>query len=217
VRDTGIGIDPKARVQLFSPFVQGDNSRTRKYGGTGLGLAISQQLAGLMGGQIGVESEPGRGSTFWLTLTCGKSDAVLENDGPQELVCRLRGTPGRILVAEDNEINQRIARRLLEKAGHRVDVVPNGRLALEKLAAAPYDVVLMDVQMPEMDGLMTTAEIRKLPQPAANTPIIAMTANAMTGDRERCLEAGMDGFLSKPFNPAEMLQMIQQWMSRAAP
>jgi two-component system, sensor histidine kinase and response regulator len=368
VRDTGIGIAADQRARLFESFVQGDSSTTRKYGGTGLGLAISRQLVELMGGEIGVESEPGRGSTFWFTAGfdrvasnedhaevsatpqppnpfsdlkvlivddngvnravlrqhleswgCRVEEAVSGPEGIERLehardapfrlalldlnmpgcdgfmtgeriksnpatrdtllVCltsapmkgdaaRLReigfsgylhkpvrqsvlydalvevldrgakafpGTcpppmvtrhvvksargslprraKGTVLVAEDNLVNRKIVQRVLENAGYRIDLADNGRQAVDKVAAAHYDLVLMDVQMPVLDGLAATRDIRRLPPPAALTPIVAMTANAMAGDREYCLEAGMDDYVSKPIRMEDLAQVLERWIA----
>ena len=358
--DSGIGIDPEKRNRLFKSFSQVDASTTRKYGGTGLGLAICKQIVTMMGGEIGVESTPGQGSTFWVTATLERQsekegastmvpmpadihdkrilavddnptnrevlDACLKSwgcrytiiDGPTKALDRLKnsaknGSPydlmitdlmmpdmdgmqmaravradasldslkmvlftsqamrgdaaraeasgfdgylskpikpsqlygvvltvlgqdaktevvadrsklvtrhvaaeqakqrKRILLAEDNIINQKVALRIIGKLGYRVDAVGNGRKAIEALAAETYDLVLMDVQMPEMDGLAATAEIRKSVQPWAEVPIVAMTANAMKGDRDRCLKAGMNDYLSKPINPTALAEIIENW------
>jgi signal transduction histidine kinase/DNA-binding NarL/FixJ family response regulator len=199
VRDTGIGVSPVARERLFEPFTQADTSTTRRFGGTGLGLAISARLVGLMDGTIGHESHAGSGSCFWFELpliemAAPDPDPVLEAD-------RTRPGPGRthlrLLLAEDNAVNRKFARILLEKMGHRVDCVENGRLAVEALRARAYDAVLMDIQMPEMDGFEALEAIRS-GSPHADVPVIAMTAHAMRGDRERCLAAGMDDYVSKP-------------------
>ncbi len=218
VRDTGIGIAPEQRARLFESFVQGDSSTTRRYGGTGLGLAISKQLVELMGGQIGTESESGRGSLFWFTATFAKyGDGKPELEEERAAAALLpESTPRpakvRILVAEDNPVNQRIAVRILEKAGYRAEAVSDGKQALEALAKNDYDLVLMDVQMPEMDGFQATMEIRRLEAATGRTPIIAMTANAMTGDRERCLAAGMDDYIGKPMRLEELQKMIERWV-----
>jgi len=360
VSDTGVGISPEGQARLFQSFSQVEASTTRRYGGTGLGLAICKRLAELMGGEIGVESEPGQGSTFWFTVRFEKRPRVAQAepyppvdlhgvrvlvvddhatnrtiveqylkawgvvsgnaaDGPQALE-RLRAAaargqpydlaildlrmpgmdgmevaqaikadpalasvrlmllaslrqrdqteaardagimayltkpvrrsqlyeclgrvmgivaeiapvpahapaplPGlkearahiRILVVEDNVVNQKVAARMLEKRGYRVDVVANGLEALEALSRIPYDLVLMDCQMPEMDGFAATAEIRQRERAVRHTLIIAMTANAMAGDRERCLAAGMDDYLSKPVRAEELDAVLQRWMGQA--
>jgi len=216
VRDTGIGISSGGRSQLFQSFTQVDNSASRKHGGTGLGLVISRQLVELMGGEIGVESEPEKGSTFWFTARFRPApEGALELQPPaetSEAPSRLRSR--RILLAEDNPVNRTVALRILRPAGMAVDAVENGRQALEVLSIRPYDVVLMDVQMPEMDGLQATAAIRRLQGATRRVPIIAMTANAMAGDRELCLEAGMDDYISKPVKPEELRRLVLRWLEQ---
>ncbi len=241
VRDTGIGIAPEQRARLFESFVQGDGSTTRKYGGTGLGLAISRQLVGMLGGDIGFESEPFRGSLFWATAVFEKrsapasSSAIAPPSEPMpapapsvpvatakaadetEHSTKLPALRGRVLVAEDNVLNQKVAVRLLEKVGYQADVVVNGRLAVEAVRSNHYDLVLMDCQMPEMDGFAATAEIRRVEGKDRHTIIFALTANAMLGDRERCLEAGMDDYLSKPFDLAALQRAVDTWMVKDDP
>ena len=203
VHDTGIGIPAEGQSQLFQPFTQMDGTTTRRFGGTGLGLAISRQLVELMGGTIGLASEVGRGSQFWFELPLRKASAV-RGDEPSLPVSDLRNTSGlaglKILVVEDNPVNQIVARRLLEKAGCTVEVANNGCEALQRLAGVRYDLVLMDCQMPEMDGYTATQQIRAGQVAGANPriPIIALTAYAMQGDREKCLAAGMDEYVTKP-------------------
>ena len=236
VRDTGIGIAPEQCARLFESFVQGDGSTTRKYGGTGLGLAISKQLVGMLGGDIGFESEVGQGSSFWATAVFEKRNApsnvvpiappriesrpaqlppavaAAPAAAPVDYAKRVVPSRGRVLVAEDNLMNQKVAVRLLEKVGYQADVVNNGRLAVEAIKSQQYDLVLMDCQMPEMDGFEATAEIRKLEGKERHTVIFALTANAMTGDRERCLQAGMDDYLSKPFDLTALQRAIDTWI-----
>jgi CheY-like chemotaxis protein len=243
VRDTGTGIPEEKLSSIFDSFTQADASTTRRYGGTGLGLAITRRLVELMGGSIGVNSRPGEGSTFWFTLSLppagasrvgpGASYAAeVVSDRPSEYAPRSPATPElpplvppgtRVLVAEDNVINQKVAARLLEKLGCSVVIVPNGREALTALAEAPYDLVMMDCQMPEMDGFEAAREIRRrergdVGQPAdADTrrqrgvPIIALTANAMRGDRERCVAAGMDDYMAKPIDSQELARVLSRW------
>jgi PAS domain S-box-containing protein len=226
VRDTGIGIPPDRQGRLFQSFSQVDASTTRRYGGTGLGLAICKQLTELMGGRIGVESEPGRGSTFWFTLPLEKqaekratAEQQLDSDQPAPAAAG-EGPPAsrrlhRVLVAEDNIVNQKLAKRLLEKLGCYVDVVANGAEAVEAAMTLPYDLVFMDMQMPEMDGLAATAAIRGRERGTGrHLPIIALTANAMQGDRELCLDAGMDWYLSKPIQFQDLAAAINQVLSR---
>jgi signal transduction histidine kinase/ActR/RegA family two-component response regulator len=216
VVDTGIGIAPEVASKLFRPFTQADGATTRKYGGTGLGLAISRQLVHLMGGEIGLISEPGKGSTFWLSLPLDVS-AVQQLPAVKAVApavqCDAAQRPAKILLVEDNPINCRVAERLLTKLGHSICTVNNGLEACRIARKEQFDVILMDVQMPEMDGFQATAEIRRS-ESARRTPIIALTASAMEGDRERCLAIGMDDYLSKPLNPAQLAEVISRWSAR---
>ncbi|MEN8162695.1 MAG: ATP-binding protein, partial [Acidobacteriota bacterium] len=223
VRDTGIGIPEDAFGELFQSFTQVDTSKSRRYGGTGLGLAICKRLVETMGGVIGVESQEGKGTTFWFELalySIGKSlsfqtetDGVLLQD---KCSASQREAPAEphsaralhLLVAEDNPVNQKVAKAMLGKMGHAVDVVANGIEAVEAVQAKRYDLVFMDIQMPEMDGLHATREIRAFNDERAQVPIVAMTANALKGDEECCLEAGMNGYLSKPINRQKMVELI---------
>lgn len=221
VSDTGIGISAEDQQRIFAPFTQADASTTRHYGGTGLGLAIARNLAAMMHGELCVESEVGRGSTFYFTVRLGIHSG--QYTPPQEPArkrpglatpegCPRIGGPPRglsILLAEDNPANRRVAQYLLSKHGHTVEVVENGEVAVELVKQRSFDVVLMDVQMPGMDGFEATAAIRALPDRGkATVPIIAMTAHAMKSDEERCLAAGMDGYLSKPISAEELLAML---------
>jgi PAS domain S-box-containing protein len=231
VSDTGIGIPPEHQSRLFESFTQGDGSSTRKYGGTGLGLSISKQLVELMEGQLGVESKPGQGSRFWFTANFGKAPLTVAAPAPPKrpvptapapppapkvpipsLPEKSNGGPRklRVLLAEDNEINQRIALRLLEKLGVGADAVDNGRAAVEALAQRSYDLVLMDCQMPDMDGFEATAVIRNRERGKSHTPICALTANAMEGDREKCLAAGMDDYISKPVGLEKLREAVER-------
>ena len=219
VEDTGIGIDPEAVPRLFASFEQADNSTTRKYGGTGLGLAITKKIATLMDGEAGVESEPGQGSRFWFTARLGKSkDASGSTDAslaPSESLLRRNYAGMRILVAEDEPVNQEITRMMLEDAGFSVDLARNGTEAIALARSHPYPLILMDMQMPVMDGLDAAQAIRHLPQ-HAHTPILAMTANAFSEDKARCRAAGMNAFLSKPVPPEELYAALAYWLSPGA-
>jgi CheY-like chemotaxis protein len=250
VRDTGIGIPREARSRIFESFSQADGSTARKYGGTGLGLSIAKQLTQLMGGQIGVESEVGKGSTFWFTvwlepsLLNEKDQALSRCELPAPRVAiaeeaELRFSAS-VLLVEDNPVNQQVTRSMLEMFGCRVEVAANGRAALAAFSRTVYDLVLMDCQMPEMDGFAATKEIRRResqlfvlngqlsarqeflsgtqlatghwPLTTAHVPIIALTANAMSGDRERCLAAGMDDYVSKPLTRFQLGELLQRWL-----
>jgi CheY-like chemotaxis protein/HPt (histidine-containing phosphotransfer) domain-containing protein len=213
VRDTGIGIPADKQPLLFRPFTQVDGGLTRRYEGTGLGLAISARLVELMGGRLTVESAAGKGSTFRFTARFGLPGAPAEGTGPRAdgagCTPRPARRPLRILLAEDSPINQRLAVRLLEKHGHAVVVANTGREALEALEREPFDLVLMDVQMPEMDGLEATRALREREKGTGrHVPVVALTAYALKTDRARCLGAGMDGYLTKPVRPTELLQAI---------
>jgi CheY-like chemotaxis protein/anti-sigma regulatory factor (Ser/Thr protein kinase) len=212
VTDTGIGVDMAAQPNLFESFIQGDASTTRRLGGTGLGLAICQQLVDAMDGALGVRSEAAGGSTFWFTLPL--TQVVVQQD-PQDAAGVVDADSprlGRILVVDDNPVNQRVAMRMLERRGHQVDVASNGVEAVAAVAHIVYDAVLMDRQMPEMDGFEATRMIRIREGPTRHTVIIAMTAGAMIGDEEECLAAGMDAYLSKPVQAATLVAMIDRWI-----
>ena len=215
VTDTGIGITEEQEGRLFESFQQADASTTRRYGGTGLGLAISKKLAELMSGTVGFESEPGKGSTFWFTARFGTQR---EQRSKRQIVppSRVRtGVPrlsgARILLVEDNELNQDVATGLIAPTGATVDVASNGAIAVQRVREGAYDLVLMDVQMPVMDGLTATRQIRALPG-ADSVPIVAMTANVMKGDRERCEAAGMNDHVGKPIDPDELFSVLLKWL-----
>jgi len=225
VRDTGIGIPESKAADLFSPFVQADESTTRKFGGTGLGLSISKQLVDLMGGRIGFESGPGQGACFWFTAAFENSNGgVAAQVWPAVSAAAWSGASSgrdrrqaRILLAEDQAVNRDVALAILSHLGYRCDPVPNGREAVRALQSGHYDVVLMDCQMPEMDGYEATRLIRD-PATGALDPriaIIAVTASAMTGDREKCMQAGMDDYLSKPIEPESLARILDKWLGGA--
>jgi len=210
VSDTGIGIPSEKQETIFEAFVQADTSSTRRFGGTGLGLTIANQLVDLMGGRMWVESEVGKGSTFHLTVHLGllkvpeerpASDATMT---PREARKRLR-----VLVAEDSPVGLLLAMRLLEKQGYSAVPAASGRQALAALEKEEFDLVLMDVQMPDLGGFEATAAIREKERvTGAHLPIIALTAHAMRGDRERCLAAGMDAYVTKPIQTEELFAAI---------
>ncbi len=218
VSDTGIGMTPATVERLFEAFEQADNSTTRKYGGTGLGLAITRHIAQLMGGNVGGSSTPGVGSTFWITVRLAKAHAdapahgaALDSD--PEATLRRDWQGARLLLVEDDAINQEVAVMLLHNVGLVVDVAGDGAQGVALAAAGVYSAILMDMQMPVLDGLGATRAIRLLPG-HAHTPIIAMTANAFDDDRAKCAEAGMDDFVAKPVEPAVLFATVLKWLER---
>jgi signal transduction histidine kinase/CheY-like chemotaxis protein len=235
VMDTGIGIADEVQTNLFQSFTQGDGSTTRKYGGTGLGLAISKQLVELMGGTIGVHSSLGKGSTFWFTLPLRNQpqsqgavwpqpnriepspnqstapELPTPDAGPGEQESFNKGI--RILIAEDNQVNQEVSGEILTRLGFQVSVVPNGLCAFEENERSPFDIIFMDCQMPVMDGYESTRRIRENERHNKKTIIIAMTANALEGDRERCLQAGMDDYIAKPFKRSDFREILVKWIA----
>ena len=222
VSDTGVGISAADQQRIFAPFVQADSSTARNYGGTGLGLAIACNLVGVMGGRMWVESEPGRGSHFHFTARFDKSPDVA--DAPTAGIATGNGhdrTPRpsrslKVLLAEDNPANQKVALYFLGKFGHAVQVAPNGQDAIGLLQQDDFDIVLMDVQMPIMDGFEATAAIRSLEDSRkAQVPIVAMTAHATKGDEDRCLAAGMDAYVSKPINAQKLMELAEKLTSPA--
>jgi PAS domain S-box-containing protein len=218
VHDTGIGISAEDQARLFRAFEQSDNSTTRKYGGTGLGLAISKRLAAMMGGSIGVASETGSGSTFWFTARLQKAanavePAALASTRQQEEALRSRYAGAHILLAEDEPINQEVSRALLESAGLVVDLAENGVEAVEMAKGKDYALILLDLQMPKMNGIEASQIIRSLPGREA-VPILALTANAFTSDRQKCLAAGMNDHIGKPVDPEQLFATLFKWLSK---
>jgi signal transduction histidine kinase/CheY-like chemotaxis protein len=226
VIDTGIGIEPEALMRLFEPFTQADNSTARRYGGTGLGLTISAQLVESMGGQIDADSEPGKGTRFWfeldLAVASGEPTLSLAGDSekpqaaPPLRIDHGDGPAPLILVAEDNPINQILATRMLESLGYRIELVGDGREALEAVSRNDYAAVMMDCQMPELDGYEATREIRQREGTTRHVPIIAMTAHSMAGDREKCLAAGMDDYITKPIRSSALAETLARNLAGAA-
>jgi signal transduction histidine kinase len=226
VSDTGIGISPADQNRIFTPFAQVDSSSTRRHGGVGLGLAIASDLIRTMRGSLGLESEVGRGSTFSFTIplartASGAKHVIAANGDGQSKEATVASSDSatqeklHVLLAEDVQANQRLVQYALAKRGHTVDIAQDGREAVNRAAAGRYDLILMDVQMPELDGFQATAEIRAMAT-GMQVPIIALTAHAMSGDRERCIAAGMTGYLAKPLDIEELVQAVERHARKVA-
>lgn len=218
VEDTGPGVSAEARERIFQPFSLVTPEGMRKFGGSGLGLSVSKRLVELMGGRIGFSSTPGKGSIFWFSIPFGWGRHEAQQRGKRMSVFARRDrSDARILVAEDNYVNQHVALKMLDRLGFRAHAVADGKEALQALREMHYDLILMDCQMPEMDGYQATAAIRHdLPEPLRAIPIVAMTANALKGDREKCLAAGMDDYMTKPLRPEKLAEMLDRWIPAPA-
>jgi len=215
VKDTGIGIPEAVQSSLFQAFTQADGSTTRKYGGTGLGLAIVSQLIEMMDGELGVISAEGEGANFWFELPFEISDALANDQQEPEIKVLPEKLEGKVLLVEDNTVNQMVAAKMLEKIGLTSVVANHGIEALELLKSDKFDLILMDCQMPELDGFDTTRQLRLRNLQSINNvamPVIAMTANVMEGDKQRCLDAGMDDYLGKPVRMDELEAALRRWM-----
>jgi signal transduction histidine kinase/ActR/RegA family two-component response regulator len=222
VQDTGIGIPQAQTAKIFDPFIQADSSTTRTYGGTGLGLAICKNLVGLLGGEIGLESAANRGSTFWFTVLLKpgakeKTKHILQDETQTTSIETHDTRTLKILIAEDNYLNQQIISWMLAPLNSQFDLVQNGLEAVAAVMRSSYDLVLMDIQMPEMDGVEATKQIRSIRGAVGKTPIIAMTANAMQGDREKYLDIGMTDYVAKPIDQRELLSTITRCAETAMP
>ena len=217
VTDTGIGIDPAAQSKIFMPFSQADSSTTRRFGGTGLGLAISKKIVEQAGGEIGVRSAPGSGSSFWFTMPFTAASKPRERGARRHSTTPESHGRGRILLAEDDSVGRMIALRQIRGLGYEVDAVPNGVEVLKALDERAYDLVLMDCQMPELDGYEATRRIRQMEDGVRHTPIVAVTAHALSGDREKCLAAGMDDYVSKPYRGKHLATVLGTWLTAREP
>ncbi|MEK7729410.1 MAG: ATP-binding protein [candidate division KSB1 bacterium] len=215
VQDNGIGIAPEKHRNLFQYFEQADTSTTRRFGGTGLGLAITRRIAELMGGTVGVDSTPGRGSTFWFTAQFQVASVPVVAATPAvadaESALRLRPIAAHVLLVDDSETNREVAKALLESVGIRVEMAENGQQAVARVAGEHFDLILMDIQMPEMDGITATKILRGFPE-MEHVPILAMTANVYAEDRKACLEAAMNDFVPKPVDPEVLYSTILRWL-----
>ena len=218
VSDTGIGMTADEQARIFEPFEQTDKSATRRYQGSGLGLAIAKRIASLMSGEVGVESEPGKGSLFWLTVRLDKgaprpvAPRAPSQEGAEAILIRdFRGA--RVLLAEDDPISREVAQYLLQSVGLQVELAENGAEAVDKVAASDFDLILTDMQMPRMDGLQAAAAIRALPG-RQTTPVLAITANAFDEHRRKCIEAGMNDFIVKPFETKRLFDTVLKWLSK---
>ena len=217
VQDTGVGIDPKTLDKLFAPFVQADSTTTRSHGGTGLGLAITKKIAQLMGGDAGADSTPGIGSTFWFTVRLKKEhtsihvESVAHSENAETALKR-DYSGRRILLVEDEPVSREISQMILGDVGFVVETASDGVEAVNRVRQNRYDLILMDMQMPRMDGMDATRQIRKLPN-GAKLPIIAMTANAFVEDRVRCISSGMSDFIIKPTKPEVLFSTLLKWLA----
>ncbi|HFE46539.1 MAG TPA: response regulator, partial [Nannocystis exedens] len=211
ILDTGIGISKRDLDDLFQPFTQADSGTARRHNGAGLGLTVSRRLIELMNGSCEIESEPGQGTTFSFEVRLATTECT-QSDADRAPTTDHHSKEIRVLVVEDNPINQRVAARLLAKIGYVADIASGGKAALDSLQSRSYDAILMDCMMPEMDGYETTARIRELGDPGSTTPIIALTANALEGDRDRCLAAGMDDYIAKPVRSQVLARVLGRWI-----
>jgi CheY-like chemotaxis protein len=221
VQDTGIGIPADVQARLFQPFTQADSSTTRRYGGTGLGLAICHRLIDLMGGTIGVTSQADQGSTFWFTAPLLLTSQEREAAHPPAVVAPAAPPPScadrqLILVVDDNAVNRKVAARIAERLGYLVDTAGDGEEAVAAAARRRYAAILMDCQMPGLDGYEATLAIRSAEPPGQRTPIIALTANAFAGIRDQCIAAGMDDYLPKPTTMTTVAAVLSRWVRSPA-